>query len=134
VADTVFLSYRWVIAVHERVVGEFGGDRGIRDAGLLDSAVAMPRQQFGGEYLHADLASQAAAYLFHICRNHAFIDGNKRSALASAELFVMLNGRALEATNEELVDFTLGVADGSICKEAAIEFFKRHTTCGGNPG
>ena len=80
--ETIFLNVDTVLIIHQRMITEFDGDGGIRDHGLLESAVAMPRQQFRGKYLHSGLAKQAAAYLFHICNNHAFIDGNKRTALA----------------------------------------------------
>ena len=120
------MNVETVLVIHRRMVAEFGGDDGVRDRGLLESAVAMPRQQFGGRYLHAGLAEQAAAYLFHICRNHAFVDGNKRTALATAEFFILLNGAGLNASDDELVDLTLGVADGSVDKEAVTTFFTEH--------
>ena len=123
---TFFLTLDIVHQIHQRMVTEFGGDPGVRDEGLAASAVAMPAQAFGGELLHRDVPSQTAAYLFHICRNHPFVDGNKRTALAAAELFVLLNGHVLKATNEELVELTLGVAEGTLTKEAVTDFFSRH--------
>jgi death-on-curing protein len=105
---------------------EFGGDASIRDQGLLESAVTMPSQQFSGDYLHKGIPTMAAAYLFHICKNHAFIDGNKRTALASAEMFILLNDMTLDATNKELEILTLGVADGSVTKPELIDFFVAH--------
>ena len=107
---------------------EFGGSTGIRDTGLLEAAVAMPKQRFGGTLLHRDIAVQAAAYLYHICSNHAFIDGNKRTALASAEFFLLLNKRTLNATNDELYKITMGVANGAIDKKYLTEFFQQHVT------
>ena len=70
----------------------------------------------------------AAAYLFHVCRNHAFADGNKRTALATAETFVLLNGRQLSAGNEQLAELTLQVADGTLTKDQTIAFFQEHVT------
>ncbi len=68
----------------------------------------------------------AAAYLFHVCKNHAFVDGNKRAALAAADMFVRLNGAKLKASDRELETLTLGVANGSLSKEQAIDFFEKH--------
>jgi death-on-curing protein len=98
------------------MVDEFGGDPAVRDRGLLESAVALPASQFGGEYLHGGIPEMGSAYLFHICRNHAFVDGNKRTALTTAEMFVLLNGMRLVATNEELEELTFGVAASEIAK------------------
>ena len=79
-ADVQFLEVEDILNIHRESIQRVGGLDGIRDTGLLQAAVAMPQQAFGGELLHADLASQAAAYLFHICQAHAFLDGDKRSA------------------------------------------------------
>ena len=122
----VFLSADDLIAVHQRMIREFGGDAGIRDRGLLESAAAMPAAGFGGELFHQGIDEQAAACLFHICRNHAFVDGNKRTALAAAEIFIRLNGRELSASDEQLEALTLGVARGTTSKEQCLAFFKQH--------
>lgn len=122
-----FLSVEHVLAIHKRVVEEFGGDPAVRDGGLLESAVMMPAAQYEGELLHPDLPAMAAAYLFHICRNHAFVDGNKRTGLAAAEVFLLLNGRRLDATNRELERLTLGIAAGSLSKDDATAFFLQRT-------
>lgn len=124
--ESAFLTVDTVLVIHRRMIEEFGGDDGLRDRGLLESAVAMPRQQFGGDYLHPGLAEQAAAHLYHLCCNHAFLDGNKRTALAAAEFFILFNQAQLHATNDELVEVTLGVADGSVHKEALTAFFREH--------
>ncbi len=121
-----FLSVEFVIQIHKRVINEFGGDTGLRDRGLLESAVAMPQSTFGGTFLHVDLAEKAAAYHFHLCVNHAFIDGNKRVAVAAAEVFVLANGCELSATDDELEDITISVAKGQASKDDVIAFYKRH--------
>jgi death on curing protein len=121
-----FLSIAELQIIHERVIAAHGGSLGIRDRGLLESAASVPAAQFGGESLHADLPSMAAAYLFHLCKNHPFLDGNKRVALAAADVFLELNQFDLNTTDLELETLTLGVADGSIGKEEAIEFFRAH--------
>lgn len=122
-----FLTIEHVLAIHRRSIEEFGGDAAVRDRGLLESAVMMPAARFGGDYLHAGLPAMAAAYLFHICRNHAFVDGNKRTALASAEVFLFVNGMRLGADDKELEELTLGVAASRVTKDEATAFFVRHT-------
>ncbi len=129
----IFLTPDLVKAVHRRMIEEFGGDPTLRDDGLLESAVMMPAAQFGGQYLHDGIPAMAAAYLFHICKNHAFGDGNKRTALASAEIFVRLNGMRLDATNMELEELTLGVADGRLSKDEVTAFFNSHVVAGEAP-
>ena len=124
--DPVFLTADNVLAIHARMVREFGGDASLRDAGLLASAVAMPAARFDGRFLHRGLAERAAATLFHLCRNHPFVDGSKRTALASAEVFLLLNGRRLDAANRELEKLTRGVADGTHSKDDLAAFFRRH--------
>ncbi len=97
----------------------------MRDEGLLESAVTMPSATFGGQFLHDSLPAMAGAYLFHICKNHAFVDGNKRTALASAGIFLSLNGKRFVASDDELETITLGVADGSIGKEELTKLFRK---------
>ncbi|MBM9520840.1 type II toxin-antitoxin system death-on-curing family toxin [Desulforhopalus vacuolatus] len=123
-SGTKFLSVESVLLVHRRVIEEFGGDPGLRDRGLLESAVAMPHSSFAGEYLHSGMAEIAAAYHFHLCSNHPFVDGNNRVAVAAAELFLLVNGVELAATDKELEEMTLGVAGGKLSKEAVVEFYK----------
>lgn len=123
-----FLTVEHVLAIHRRMAREFGGDSAVWDHGLLESAVMLPSAQFSGKFLHDDIAAMAAAYLFHLCKNHAFVDGNKRTALASAEMFVLLNDMCLAAKNEELEELTWGVAEGRITKDETIAFFRRHVT------
>lgn len=109
--------------IHRRVIEEFGGDPGLRDRGLLEAAVAMPQATFSGVDLHPSLPEKAAAYHFHLCADHAFIDGNKRVAVAAAELFLLINGNELIASDGEVEALTMGVAGGQISKEQVIEFF-----------
>ncbi|NPA25070.1 MAG: type II toxin-antitoxin system death-on-curing family toxin [Deltaproteobacteria bacterium] len=123
---TAFLSVDVVLQIHARVVEEFGGDSGLRDRGLLESAVAMPQSTFAGEFLHVSVAEKAAAYHYHLCANHPFADGNKRVAVAAAEVFLLMNGCELTAEDNELEEITLGVAGGELSKETVIAFFKQH--------
>lgn len=119
----VFLSVANIITIHTRVIEEFGGDEGLRDRGLLESAAAMPQAMFSGQHLHSTIFEMAAAYHFHLCSNHPFVDGNKRVAVASAELFLILNGYGLIATDDELEVLTLDLAAGKISKDDVTEFY-----------
>lgn len=121
----VFLSADVVLMIHRRVIDEFGGDPGLRDRGLLESAVAMPQSTFGGVDLHAGLPEKAAAYHFHLCANHPFMDGNKRVAVVAAEVFLLINGQELSASDNDVEDLTTGVAAGRLSKDHVIEFFAR---------
>ncbi len=123
---TVFLAVSDIMVIHQRVIEEFGGDPGLRDRGLLESATAMPRATFGGDFLHPQLNDMAAADHFHLCKNHPFIDGNKRVALAAAEVFLLVNGCELVAPDEALEKLTIDVAGGSVSKEAVLQFFSEH--------
>jgi death-on-curing protein len=126
----IFLTVDHVLAIHRRMIEEFGGEPAVRDLGLLESAVMMPAARFGGKFLHDGIPAMAAACLFHICRNHPFVDGNKRTGLASAEMFVLLNELRLAATNAELEELTIGMAAGRISKDDTVAFFRKHVAAG----
>ncbi len=115
--DVRFLAVADVLTIHENTIGYEGGMAGLRDPGLLESAVLMPQQQFGGEYLHPGLAEMAAAYLFHIAQNHAFHDGNKRTAVLAALIFLDVNGVSSLPPPDELEEKTLAVAAGKATKD-----------------
>jgi death on curing protein len=121
----VFLSVDVVLKIHRRVIEEFGGNPGLRDRGLLESAIAMPLSTFGGVDLHVGLPEKAAAYHFHLCANHPFMDGNKRVAVAAAEVFLLINRQELSANDNDVEELTLGVAAGRLSKDHVIEFFAR---------
>jgi death-on-curing protein len=121
-----FLTVDDVLQIHHRMIAEFGGTAEVRDHGLLHSACAMPQARFGGQYLHNGLPAMAAAYLFHLCANHPFVDGNKRTALASAEMFILINDHELRATNAVLEALTLAVAAGTQSKDDVITFTDHH--------
>lgn len=95
-----FLSKALVLALHQDMIGAFGGTVGVRDEGLLDSALAQPQTTFGGVLLHPTILEQAAAYLYHLSRNHPFMDGNKRTACAVIETFLELNGYQLTLSDD----------------------------------
>ncbi len=117
-----FLELALVLEIHVDQIESFGGSSGIRDQGLLESALAQPEATFGGEYLHPTLPEQAAAYLYHLALNHPFIDGNKRTAFAAMDAFLRLNGYSINLTNEQAAEMVLQVAAGSLDKQALSQF------------
>lgn len=128
----VFLTVEQVLAIHKRVVWEFGGDPGLRDRGLLESAVHLPEARFEGKLLHRGVPAPAAAYLFHLCKNHAFLDGNERVALAAAETFLILNGFQLEASDLDVERVVRRVAEGGASKDEVVAFVRKHARSRGS--
>ena len=100
---------------------------GIRDINLLSSAIYMPESSFRGQYLHETIPAMAAAYAFHICQNHPFIDGNKRVALASSLVFLDINGYELNCKDEILYNKIMDVAKSETKKEELIKFYEKHS-------
>jgi death-on-curing protein len=125
VEDILFLSVDDVLLLHTDTIDIDGGSHGVRDHGLLDAAVAMPRQQFGGNYLHEDLAAMAAAYMFHIAQNHPFVDGNKRAAVLSALAFLSVNGIQELPDPKDLESITLQVAAGELGKDVLTKWTRK---------
>ncbi len=123
----LFLAFDDVLESHAEQIARHGGSDGIRDVGLLESAIAQPSATFGGQYLHADIFEMAAAYLFHLVKNHPFIDGNKRVGLEAALVFLEINGHSVETTNEALVDLVLQTAQGQATKQQIADFFRTHS-------
>jgi death-on-curing protein len=119
-----FLSLADVVRIHVDQIERYGGRAGIRDPGLLQSALAMPQASFGGEWLHRDLHEMAAAYAFHLCQNHPFVDGNKRTALACALVFLELNGVSIEDPEARLYDAMMDIAAGSMEKLGLAEVLR----------
>jgi death-on-curing protein len=119
-----FLNVDDVLLLHADTIDTDGGSHGVRDHGLLDAAVAMPRQQFSGQFLHEDLAAMAAAYFFHIAQNHPFLDGNKRAAVMSALAFLRANNVELAMAPQELEATTLKVAAGELTKEKLTKWLR----------
>lgn len=121
-----FLTLDGVLALHAEQLRRFGGASGVRDTHLLASALGAPQASFGGEYLHPTLHEMAAAYLFHLAKNHPFVEGNMRTALAAALVFLRLHDIRLEVDNDRLYRLVLGVADGRETKADAAAFFREH--------
>jgi death on curing protein len=123
-ASVRFISIEEIIELHSELMQRFGGADGVRDLGLLESAAAQASARFGENFLHTDLAAMAAAYLFHICKNHPFVDGNKRTAALTADVFVTLNGGELQFSADQLAELTESVADGSLSKDRLTEMVR----------
>jgi len=117
--DCFFLTTEIVGEVHAHAIAGFGGSSGLRDRALLESAVAAPQATYGGESVYGDKIEIAAAYLFYLCRNHPFVDGNKRVALGSCLLFLRLNGFEPAPDGPEWENLTLAVAASEIDREQA---------------
>jgi death-on-curing protein len=120
------LTRKDVDELHAEQVAMYGGSDGTRDDGLLESAIQMPQQSFGGEYLHIDLFEMAAAYLFHICANHPYVDGNKRTAAEAADVFLFANGFDLEMDTDDFVTLVLEVAESHLTKKQIAEVLREH--------
>ena len=128
---TQFLTQEEVLLAHETQIARHGGSSGIRDMGLLESALAMPQASFGGAFLHADHYEMAAAYLFHIVCNHPFVDGNKRTGMVAAVSFLDMNGNWFDEKDnfnldDALESLVLSVACGETGKEEISSFFREH--------
>lgn len=121
-----FLSVEEILEFHEQLVERFGGSHGLRDLGMLESAVAMPQAGSGGSYLHEDIFEMAAAYLFHIVMNHPFIDGNKRAGTHAAFVFLADNGYAVTLSQDEKYDLVIGVCEGTVTKKGLATAFREN--------
>jgi death-on-curing protein len=120
-----FLELDDVLDLHALQLARYGGADGVRDHGLLESAVAQAQTTFDGVFVHGELFGMAAAYLFHIVQNHPFVDGNKRTGLLVALVFLELNGISIAHGSPSLYDLTLGVAEGRVTKVGATEALRR---------
>lgn len=115
--------------LHARQIEKFGGSSGIRDEGLLESALAQTQAMFGGQFLHATIHEQAAAYLYHLAMNHLFIDGNKRTAFAAMDTFLRLNNCSLNMTNEEAYNLVMQVSQGRRSKAELSAYLAEVVAC-----
>ena len=120
-----FLSLKQVLRIQKDQIDRYGGEHGLRDTGLLESAIEMPRAGFGGQYFHADIFEMAAAYLFHLVLNHPFFDGNKRVGTAAAIVFLEKN-KIYVFEDGSLEALVLDVAQGKVTKAEIAEWFRNH--------
>jgi death on curing protein len=122
-----FLTLTDVLFLHKKQIEKFGGSHGVRNMGLLESALAMPQAAFGGSYLHPTLSEMAAAYFFHLVMNHPFIDGNKRIGALAADVFLDWNGINLTVDQVEFERLTLETAQGGVDKAQIALFIKKYS-------
>jgi len=123
-----FLTIHQVLFLHQLQIDQFGGLPGVKDDGLLLSALAQPESGFDEEYFHKDLYEMAAAYLFHLVRNHAFNDGNKRIAVLTAAVFLEVNGLKVTANENDFEKLVMDAAQGLMTKNQIADFFRRNVT------
>ena len=125
--DPVFLSLSEVLEIHQDQVTRYGGAAGIRDMELLKSARGIPSATYGGRFLHTDIHEMAAGYLFHLVKDHPFIDGNKRLGAVTALVFHELNGFDFDAPEDDFTEMVLAVARGEFGKADVAVFIRRFT-------
>lgn len=123
-----YLDLRHVIAMQEALIEKYGGLHGIRDKGLAESAVSQPRQSAFGEDVFTDVPSKAAAYAYYLSENQPFLDGNKRIATAAAITFLRLNGFDLKATQEDVYEIIMKLANKKLTRDRLIEWFRKNST------
>ena len=120
----VWINRALALAIHDRQLAEHGGGSGVRDEGLLESALARPQQRHTFGDPPPDLADLAASLAFGLARNHPFVDGNKRTAAVACEVFIMLNSAELDAEDHELYPLYLGLAEGSLDEASFAEWLR----------
>jgi death-on-curing protein len=125
VTEPDFLELEEVLELHERQIEAFGGTLGIRDQGLLESAVAMPSATFGGQFVHDGLFAMAAAYAFHIAESQPFLDGNKRTGLGAALVFLRINGYRVVDPEETLYAAMIAIAERRMDKAGLAETLRQ---------
>ena len=121
-----YLSLGEVVELHRAMLEQTGGTPGIRDLGMLESALAQPRATFDGKDLHTTLIEKASALGFSLALNHVFVDGNKRVAHAAMEVFLLLNGAELSADVDEQERLMLNLADGQVTREQLTNWLENH--------
>jgi death-on-curing protein len=124
--NPTFLSLAEVLEIHQDQLKRYGGASRIRDIELLKSALGMPPATYAGQFLHTHTHEMAAAYLFHIVRNHPFNDGNKRTGAVAALVFLLLNGFDFDALEDDFAEMVLDVARGELDKADVAVFLKRY--------
>ena len=120
-----FLTLAEVLVIHASQIEKHGGQPGVRDLGMLESALAVPQSSFGGELLHESLFEMAAAYAYHIAENQPFVDGNKRTGLVAALVFLELNGIPVDDPKSKLYDAMMDVASRRMDKKGLAEALKK---------
>jgi len=122
-----FVPKEVVLTIHADLLQRYGGRAGLRDPGLLESALAQPKMTVGGKYAHKTLFDKAAAYGFHVCKNHPFIDGNKRVAFVLMDVFLQQNGWEIRAAEEDAYTIIVALASGKLTKAQLATWLKEHS-------
>lgn len=122
-----YLTLSEILELHRRIIEQSGGATGVRDIGLLESAIAQPKMTFGGDELYPSLLEKAAAIGFSITMNHPFIDGNKRTGHATTETFLILNGLEISAPVDEQERFVLAIASGELGREEFVVWLRQNS-------
>ncbi|MDD4570824.1 MAG: type II toxin-antitoxin system death-on-curing family toxin [Tepidanaerobacteraceae bacterium] len=122
-----FISKELILYFHDRLVQDYGGAYGIRDEKLLDSAPEQPKTTYEGRYLHDTLMKMAAAYGYHLCNNHPFIDGNKRIALIAMDIFLQINGFEIVAPEKETYKIMIRLSSGELSKIDLTNWLQNNT-------
>ena len=123
--EPLFLTLREVLQLHAYQAERHGGSDVVLDIGKIESAIAQPRQAFGGQFVHDSLEAMAAAYLYHLVLNHGFEDGNKRTGMHAALVFLAMNGYDVDVPVDEAEDLILRVAKGEAEKDEVAAFFRK---------
>jgi death on curing protein len=120
-----YIPYQYVIEIHDKLIDEYGGRKGLLSEGLLKSSLEMPKASFNGKDLHRTIFDKTAAYLFHIIQNHPFVDGNKRTASMIAMVFLASNyKKGFLIFDVEYQEIILKVAQGLVTKKQIAQFFR----------
>ncbi len=125
--EITFLGLDEIVRIHKNQIDRYGGIPGIRDIGLLRSAIAMPSTGVVDQYLHTDLFEMAAAYLYHIIQNHPFIDGNKRTGAVAAVVFLAMNGIDFYGDEKSFEKVVRKVSQGEFNKATVADFFRKNS-------
>ena len=123
-----FIPEELVLEIHADLLHRYGGQAGLRDRNLLDSALAQPRMTVGGKFAHKSVFDKAAAYGYHVCKNHPFIDGNKRVAFVLMDIFLQRNGWEIVAHEEDAYSLMVELSSSKISKTQLALWLKTHSS------
>ncbi|HAZ13807.1 MAG: death-on-curing protein [Bdellovibrionales bacterium GWA2_49_15] len=122
-----FLTIEEVLEIHRNQIELYGGSHGVKDQGMLESALAQPTASFGGDFLHRDIIEMASAYCYHLIENHAFNDGNKRVGIVASLVFLEINDFEMNVPEEILEKFVIDIASGSLSKNDVTNFIRKNS-------
>ena len=126
--NIIFIPKELILYFHDQLIQNYGGTYGIRDEKLLDSALEQPKATYEGKYLHDTLIKMAAAYGYHLCNNHPFVDGNKRIALVAMDVFLQRNGLEIVASEKETYKVMIQLSTGSLSKKDLVTWLENNTS------